>query len=60
VLRRDAKNTIWGRWWLLSSPSHDESCVNPKLLVACPSTKGVPESELINLLVGLMQIRISN
>jgi hypothetical protein len=28
--------------------------------MACPSTKGVPESELTNLLVGLMQVRVSN
>jgi len=27
------------------------SLVSPKSLVACPSTKGVPESELTNLLV---------
>ncbi len=36
------------------------SLVNPKLPMACPSTKGVPESELINLLVGLMQVQVSN
>jgi hypothetical protein len=34
--------------------------VSPKLPVACPSTKGAPESELTNLLVGLMQVRVSN
>jgi hypothetical protein len=28
--------------------------------VACPSIKGAPESELTNLLVGLMHIRMSN
>jgi hypothetical protein len=28
------------------------SLVSPKSLVVCPSTKGVPESELTNLLVG--------
>ena len=28
--------------------------VNPKLLVACPSIGSAPESELTNLLVGLM------
>jgi hypothetical protein len=33
--------------------------VSPKSPVACPSTKGVPESELTNLLVGLMQVRVS-
>jgi len=32
------------------------SLVNLKLPVACPSTKGVPECELTNLLVGLMQV----
>ncbi len=36
------------------------SLVNPKLHVACPSTKGAPECELTNLLVGLMQVRVSN
>jgi hypothetical protein len=30
------------------------SQVSPELLVACPSTKGVPKCELTNLLVGLM------
>jgi hypothetical protein len=33
--------------------------VSPELPVACPSTKGAPESDLTNLLVGLMQVRIS-
>jgi hypothetical protein len=33
--------------------------VSLELLVACPSTKGAPECELTNLLVGLMQVRIS-
>jgi hypothetical protein len=28
------------------------SLVNPESPVACPSTKGAPESELTNLLVG--------
>jgi hypothetical protein len=36
------------------------SHVSLELPVACPSTKGAPESELTNLLVSLMQIRISN
>jgi len=35
------------------------SLVNPKLPMACPSTKGVLESELTNLLVGLMQVRVN-
>ncbi len=35
------------------------SFVSPELPVACPSTKDAPESELTNLLVGLMQVRVS-
>jgi hypothetical protein len=35
------------------------SQMSPVLTVACPSTKGVPECELTNLLVGLMQDRVS-
>jgi hypothetical protein len=35
------------------------SLVSPELPVACPSIKSVPESELTNLLVGLMQVRVS-
>jgi len=34
--------------------------VSPELPVACPSTKGALESELTNLLVGLLQVRVSN
>ncbi len=30
------------------------SLVSPESLMACPSTKGAPESELTNLLVGWM------
>jgi hypothetical protein len=36
------------------------SLVNPGLPVVCPNTKGAPECELTNLLVGLMQVRVSN
>jgi hypothetical protein len=36
------------------------SLVSPKSFVACPSTKGALESELTNLLVGWMQIWMSN
>jgi len=36
------------------------SLVSIELLVACPSTKGALECELTNLLVGLMQVRVSN
>jgi len=35
------------------------SLVNPKSLVACPSTKDVPKNELTNLLVGWMQVRVT-
>jgi hypothetical protein len=36
------------------------SLVSPELPVACPSSKGVLECELTNLLVSLMQVRVSN
>jgi hypothetical protein len=32
------------------------SFVSPGLPVACPNTKGAPESELTTLLVGLIQV----
>jgi hypothetical protein len=35
------------------------SHVSPKLPMACFSTKGAPKSELTNLLVSLMQVRVS-
>jgi hypothetical protein len=35
------------------------SLVSPELPVACPSTKGAPENELTNLVVGLMQVQVS-
>jgi len=35
------------------------SQVSPELHVVCPSTKGAPECDLTNLLVGLMQVRVS-
>ncbi len=35
------------------------SQVSPELPVTCPNTKGVPKCELTNLLVGLMQVRVS-
>jgi hypothetical protein len=35
------------------------SLVSPELLVVCPNTKGARESELTNLLVGLMQVQVS-
>jgi len=36
------------------------SLMSPGLPVVCPNTKGVPECELTNLLVSLMQVRVSN
>ncbi len=36
------------------------SFASPESFVACPNTKGVPKSVLINLLVGWMQIRMNN
>jgi hypothetical protein len=36
------------------------SLVSPESHVACPSTKGALESELTNLLVGLMHVQVSN
>jgi hypothetical protein len=36
------------------------SLVSPELPVAYPSTKGVVENDLTNLLVGMMQVRVSN
>jgi hypothetical protein len=36
------------------------SLVSPGSFMACPSTEGAPESELTNLLVSLMQIRVIN
>jgi hypothetical protein len=39
--------------WAVVSP------VSPELPVAHPSTRAAPECELTNLLVGLMQVRVS-
>ncbi len=36
------------------------SLVSQELPVACPSIKGAPECDLTNLLVGFMQVRVSN
>jgi hypothetical protein len=36
------------------------SHVNPELPMACPNTKGAPESDITNLLVCLVQVRVSN
>jgi len=36
------------------------SLVSPKSPVACPSTKDAPKMVLTDLLIGLMQVRVSN
>jgi hypothetical protein len=36
------------------------SLVSPESPVVCPNTKGVPQSDLTNLLVGLIQIQVNN
>jgi len=58
VPRKAEENTIWGK--VVASVWAMMNLVSPELPVACPSTKGVPKSELTNLLVGLMQVRVSN
>ncbi len=35
------------------------SLVNPELPMTCLSTKGALKSDLMNLLVGLMQVRVT-
>jgi len=35
------------------------SLVSPELPMACPSTKGVPESEITTCWLVLMQVRVS-
>jgi hypothetical protein len=35
------------------------SLVSPKLPMACPSTKGAPESEVTTCWLVLMQVRVS-
>jgi hypothetical protein len=47
-----------GRWWLPLSLSHGES-YESKVTRGLLSTKGAPENELTNLLVDLMQVRVS-
>ncbi len=58
--RGEQQNILYGgRWWLPLSLGHGESCES-KVARGCPSTKGAPESDLTNWVVGLMQVRISN
>ncbi len=58
--QRGAKNTIWGEGGGFPRVQVVVNLVNPESPVACPNTKGVLESELTNLLVGFMQIQLSN
>ncbi len=57
--RRGIENTIWGNVGASPRVRAVVSPVNLESLVACPNTKGALESELTNLLVGLMQIQAS-
>ncbi len=52
-------NILYGERWWLPRVRAVVSQVNPVLPVACPSTKGAPECELTNLLVGLIQVQVS-
>ncbi len=60
MLQRTTENTICRK--VMASPRVRAmvNLVNPELPVACFNTKDVLESELTNLLVGLMQVRVSN
>jgi hypothetical protein len=58
VPRANIENTIWGKVVASFESGCGESCES-KIAHACPSTKGVSKSELTNLLVGLMQLRVS-
>jgi len=58
--RRETHRILYeGRWWLPPVWAV-VSFVSLGLPVACPSTKGAIECELTNLLVSLMQVRVSN
>jgi hypothetical protein len=52
--RRETQRILYGEGGGFPRVRVVVNLVSPKLPVACPSIKGVPESELINLLVGLM------
>ncbi len=54
--RGELQNILYGgRWWLPPSLSRGESCES-RVARGCPSTKGAPESDLTNWVVGLMQV----
>jgi hypothetical protein len=52
---------VSGQFWdsHLGVPGQTAIWMSPELPMASPSTKGVLECELTNLLVGLMQVRVS-
>jgi len=51
---KEAHNILYGGRWWLPRVQAVMNLVSPELLVACLSTKGALESDLTNLLVGLM------
>jgi hypothetical protein len=57
--RGEAQRILYGgRWWLPPSPNCGES-YESRVARGYLSTKGAPKSELTNLLVGFMQVRVS-
>jgi len=57
--RKEAHNILYGEGGGFLQVRAMVSHVSPELPMACPSTKGAPKSTLTNLLVGLMQVRVS-
>jgi len=53
--RKSQKILYGGKWWLPPSLSRGESS-EYRVALVCPNTKGAPKCDLINLLVGLMQV----
>ncbi len=58
--RKETQRIIYGEGGGFPQVQVVVSLVNPKLPMACPSTKGALEGEITNLLVGLMKVRVSN
>jgi hypothetical protein len=57
--RREAQRILYGEGGGFPQVRAVVSLMSPELPVACPNTKGAIESELTNLLVGLMQVQVS-
>jgi hypothetical protein len=55
----ETQRILYGGRWCFPQVRAVVSQVNSVLPVACPSTKGVRECKLTNLLVSLMQVRMS-